>query len=1249
MTGGRNFFLCGEGLAADGADHAVSQTGFGAGGSLAGNGLLDVDAVFFRIAVSGFVLAVSDLIDLVAAENGVCVGADGLTPDLGSDGLNVVAFVVVDFLAHNTGLEQICSLTGGKLFRGQGSSAVDAVGIFAAQVVAVHHGAIVLTHQGVCHGIGVVDLHTTVAHQSTGGIAAGDVDRIGDVAVVDVGVSIACQTAHMISACKVAVGDAQVLDLVVIVGVAEQAHVAALGHGIGTGDGEAVAVEGTGIAATAGADGYPCSGSVAAGIGAVGMEGVAGVQVDVGHQLTGSAVVAVVHIVCEPEKLSCVVDQVGIVPGFIVILAGVDFRRLIAAAGGAEAVIPLADVVITLDLEGFGFGVFLAVHGQSDGVGLAAGVEAVGGFYGSRQLGIAAGGIHIAAAIGAVQSGTHIAGAIIVRIPLVFRHKGGMCVGIQIAVLLTASVADGTDGTGGFATLVSQGLALGSAADSAGLGSGTGGIQPAVNLFFGCRGIDIDHLITGDIAIVDRFTGKAGVSFRYQGLLPHALRGSAVQLPGQFAASKGTFRKIGSRRCGIGCVCHVIAVVGGGSCIGGQITVGGVAVGQRRACAFSGNTTCLSVGVGGGDGDVADRVHIRHGRVMNLTGNNTCTNTLRIFNLSIHNTQILDCSTAIDATEQSGFVSSFHLDREVLDDMIISVKGAGIGCISGLIGIAVCADGFPIVACKVYIRHQLCVGRSVACVDELGKDHQIVRSVDQIHAVFIGGNIVAAAAGTDIVHKIVGFKILIFVTEVIDHDTHTGELVDRLAADHGIAVCAEGLTPGIAQQVGNLAGGKLLGSLGCAVCYITYVIAADGGIVGIAVLYSAGSVRGAVIATAVANNIAVSAAGTVDVGINDKTVFNGAVVNAACDTARNVFARSNGCAFYIAVGHFTVCGNELSHNGTGTDVLTTVNKSKVLDTEIFNCSADCTKQATGRILCCGAGYRYVLDNMAVAVKGAGIAKVCAVRFVIQVCFADGSPSISCKVNVCHQNRISRLIACIDILCEPHKLTRIINLINAIVINSRFKFAAASTNAVFETVGFITSIHIAVHGIFCTAYIVNRTTFQLRIGVSFQCLFPNNTIIGLRAVQKISYLAACKLVCGLLRCARIIGTISRLVVAVGNGNFSGISAEGVAAVCFCGKGTGNITITDRGCTVCPANKTAAAMGAVACNGTDKAAVVNSHGTGAYIGNKTAMGTVTGHTGIDGHSHHTFFDLAGSFTVADQTGSKFLTGRNGAVHR
>ena len=96
VTQNRDLFLSGEGLTTDRADHAVGQTGFGAGGSLTGHGLFGVGAVFLCIAISGFALAVGDLIDLRTTEDGMIVGADGLTKGFA---------------------QQVSHLSGGKLLR----------------------------------------------------------------------------------------------------------------------------------------------------------------------------------------------------------------------------------------------------------------------------------------------------------------------------------------------------------------------------------------------------------------------------------------------------------------------------------------------------------------------------------------------------------------------------------------------------------------------------------------------------------------------------------------------------------------------------------------------------------------------------------------------------------------------------------------------------------------------------------------------------------------------------------------------------------------------------------------------------------------------------------------------------------------------------------------------------------------------------------------------------------------------------
>ena len=400
--------------------------------------------IFIGVAVNSFVLAVGDLIDLCTLQDRIAVGADALTPDFGDKGHPIVVLVVVAVLCH-TGLEQVGRLARDEVLSGEGSCAV-ALG----HGIAVIAAAIVRSHKGICHGIAVGDLAAAVADEGCSVIVAGDIDRISDIAVLYGGVGIADETAHMVSTLEVAVGNAQVLNGVVVVGVAEQTHIAPLGHSIRAGYGEAVAVEATCVAGVARADGYPHSGTVAAGICAVPMEGITGVQVDVGHQFTGDVVVDVVYIVGKPVQLTGVVDQIHIVVIPISILTGIHRGLLVAATGSAEAVAVKDDVDIVVNGFRMDLRILLTVESTGKAPGAAAGILAVDRSHILDQLCIVAGVIHIFAAAVAVQLSIYIAGTVGVGIPLILsRVRAGVVAGIQLATHYAAELTGKRIHTGG--------------------------------------------------------------------------------------------------------------------------------------------------------------------------------------------------------------------------------------------------------------------------------------------------------------------------------------------------------------------------------------------------------------------------------------------------------------------------------------------------------------------------------------------------------------------------------------------------------------------------------------------------------------------------------------------------------------------------------------------------------------------------------------------------------------------------------
>ena len=76
----------------------------------------------------------------------------------------------------------------------------------------------------------------------------------------------------------------------------------------------------------------------------------------------------------------------------------------------------------------------------------------------------------------------------------------------------------------------------------------------------------------------------------------------------------------------------------------------------------------------GTDDEFTCAEHIIYRTGMNLTGNHTGTNTAQIADAGIHNTEVLDVTTAVDTTEQTSLNAIVHSYRQVTDDVLLSVK-----------------------------------------------------------------------------------------------------------------------------------------------------------------------------------------------------------------------------------------------------------------------------------------------------------------------------------------------------------------------------------------------------------------------------------------------------------------------------------------------------------------------------------------------------------------------------------------------
>ena len=387
--------------------------------------------VFVGVGVNRFILAVGDLIDLGATQDGVIVGVNGLAPDVGCFGFNPLIVVIPVAVSFDAVLQEVSHLTGGKLL----CSSAAVLGFGLGEVVAVFNGAIVaaeMANQLVGIGVTVRNLAAVVTQQAADTIAAALDGGVDHIAVSDRGIGAADQAAHIIRAFKPAVDHADVLDIVIVIGVAEQACILALSDAMQAGDGMTLAVKGAAVRAPflETADGYP--------VGSIFRDH------DIGSQDRIGVVRYIVNVIGEPVELTGIGDLVNA-------LILVVHCRLIAAAD-AEAVGVHTGVVLVGEDVGLGFGVFLAVKFHGDGLGFGAGILAIFALNGFSQDSVLVGNhnpVHAVFTAGAEEIHIHIVADMVGPV-----EHGSVGAGVVVPVhfaILAADSADSLCSTGGFA------------------------------------------------------------------------------------------------------------------------------------------------------------------------------------------------------------------------------------------------------------------------------------------------------------------------------------------------------------------------------------------------------------------------------------------------------------------------------------------------------------------------------------------------------------------------------------------------------------------------------------------------------------------------------------------------------------------------------------------------------------------------------------------------------------------------------
>ena len=257
-----------------------------------------------------FVAVQIAIIDLLSANHGIQILADGLAPDM---------YILL-------ALEQPGDLTGGELRRSNGGGSVQGI-LGIGQEIAVFRTAVTRGNMGckaAAVGIAIVNLTAAnIAGEGTnlapafssldGGIYHG--------AVSDGGTDITCDTAHIAQTLKVTVRQGQIVNGRITVVGKETNTFLFRPDGAQAGNGVAAAIKGDPLVYAV--DGHPVV--------------IPRGNLDVGHQHSLRTAIALIHILAIPEELACVCDLVNGRTPFIVPQVGGLIER--ALAGGAESIL----------------------------------------------------------------------------------------------------------------------------------------------------------------------------------------------------------------------------------------------------------------------------------------------------------------------------------------------------------------------------------------------------------------------------------------------------------------------------------------------------------------------------------------------------------------------------------------------------------------------------------------------------------------------------------------------------------------------------------------------------------------------------------------------------------------------------------------------------------------------------------------------------------------------------------------------
>ena len=520
---------------------------------------------------------------------------------------------------------------------------------------------------------------------------------------------------------------------------------------------------------------------------------------------------------------------------------------------------------------------------------------------------------------------------------------------------------------------------------------GGNGLFPLVQFALDHGGSQFQELILGDgtgkqavFHLVHEAVGAVedGELVLADGLEPDALalvQSSAVEVVAEFARS-GLFAAVFAPQ-----------TVVGGIVADGEVVSCGPAGVQGGACGLASEMAALFMG--GVHVQVACGEAVGDGADVHLTCQHTGTDACIVGDTGIHNAQVLDDSL-VGAAEQSGFLGIADGDVQVVDNVVLTVKGT---CETGLCaGVAIETDGWEIADfLQVDVVHQAYVDVALASTHEPAYPAQLVGCAYFVPSVFGGDyfSCLLAADGTVALFvKRVWRQLAGFSAVAVGDIAHGASCTVQFA--YGI-YCAMG-----AVEHGIGIGAQCLEEDGCSLAGVQLMAQLSGGSHGIGLLPSVAVFHGR--GQRVANQEFKGGIAVLDVAV-------GGLARQAAPVVSGMVGGDGDVTRAEAVGHlacYQFTGNDACTDGPG------VGDAGVYHAQVFQHSSFQTAEKPGLIIVVHCHFQ-VFHHMALSVEGAFVGTLRKVPTVIGK-EADGREVFyTGQVNVGNEAAVDCLLARVD--------------------------------------------------------------------------------------------------------------------------------------------------------------------------------------------------------------------------------------------